>query len=79
LVRIARVVRDLCESGAASDDAGIEQHENGEETDGARREGYSGAETELKEVEKVTAAVRIQADVIDWMRGSVAASGRRTC
>jgi hypothetical protein len=38
LVRIACVVRDLGESCAASEDAGIEQHENGEETDGTRHE-----------------------------------------
>ena len=74
-----RLVRDLGESGAASDDAGIEQHENGEETDGTRHEGYSEAKTGLKEAEKVTAAVQVQADLIDWMRGSVTASGRRTC
>jgi hypothetical protein len=33
LVRIARVVRDLGESGAASEDAGKERHENEEETE----------------------------------------------
>jgi hypothetical protein len=45
LVRIALVVRDLGESGAANEDAGIEEHENGEETDGTRHGGYSEAET----------------------------------